>query len=610
MKRMTKRLMLALTTALLLTLLTVTAYAGTIPGTAKLTITPTETKVSGDTATVTYSVTVTPPEGKALGVFSVQLQPSVGMTLAQDASGLTYGDGNLGYSAIDRTGIFEMYGYTASTGYFAAVGTTPDRRMTEEATILTIQATMPANKNGVYTLNAEFIAALDGSGDVYTAQVITTPVAISNGQEPQPEKTPVITETDGDDLAAAANTAPDGNAAGGSGKEVATDTIYGFHRVYNYNASLGINTKIYGMYNPIFLPKKKIQIRHVITPSVSISAAPDFGSSRYGYYESYIRNYADGRRDTVTYSPYSGQAFDVPGRGKQGNITFSISNNLEMKYYSSKKDTVKKVSLIDELGANISYNMAAATRPWSDLGLNLRLKLSKNYTFSMSSSFKTYGYKFDKNGNVVPNDRTEWSYGRFGIFQGYGSSFSYTFNNDTWKKWKEKLSGTGDSDKEKKDEAASEEGEGTEDGSDDTGIPKKKVEKAAVDSDGYQVFKMPWSLNFNYSFNISEDTSKPINRKTMRYPYRYTHNLSASGNIKLSNKWAVSFNSGYDFEAKKIVQTTFNITRDLHCFSMSASLSPFGQWKYYNFTIRANASILQDLKWEQRSQTQSNIQWY
>ena len=216
----------------------------------------------------------------------------------------------------------------------------------------------------------------------------------------------------------------------------------------------------------------------------------------------------------------------------------------------------------------------------------------------------------DKNGNVVENDRTEWSYGRFGIFQGYGSSFSYTFNNETWKKWKEKLSGTKDADKEKDKENSSEEGEDAEASSDESGIPKKKVEKAAVDADGYQVFKMPWSLNFNYSFNISEDRSKPINRKKMRYPYRYTHNLSASGNIKLSNKWAVSFNSGYDFEAKKIVQTTFNITRDLHCFSMSASLSPFGQWKYYNFTIRANASILQDLKWEQRSQTQSNIQWY
>ena len=217
MKRMTKRLLLALTAALLLTLVTVTAYAGTIPGTAKLTIAPTETKVSGDTATVTYSVTVTPPEGKELGVFSVQLQPSEGMTLAQDASGLTYGDGSLAYSGISGTGIFEMYGYTAKTGYFAAVGTTPDRRMTKEATILTVQATMPANRDGVYTLNAEFIAALDGSGDVYTAQVVTTPVAISGGKEPVPEKTPVITETDGDDLAAAANTAPDGNAAGGSG---------------------------------------------------------------------------------------------------------------------------------------------------------------------------------------------------------------------------------------------------------------------------------------------------------------------------------------------------------------------------------------------------------
>lgn len=397
---------------------------------------------------------------------------------------------------------------------------------------------------------------------------------------------------------------------GTSGREVNTDTIYGFHRVYNYNASLGINTKIYGMYKPIFLPKKEIQIRHVITPSVSISAAPDFGSSRFGYYDSYIRTRSDGTRDTVTYSPYTGQMFGVPGRGKQGNISFSISNNLEMKY-KDKNDSIRKISLIDELGASISYNMAAQVRPWSDLNLNLRLKLTKNYTFSMSSSFATYAYAFNENGQVVPSNRTEWSYGRFGRFQGYGSSFSYTFNNDTWKKWKEKLSGTkdGDADKNKESESDTEDGEDADTDS-GTGIPKKKVEKAAVDADGYQVFKMPWSLNFNYNFNISEDTSKPINRKTMRYPYRYTHNLSASGNIKLSNKWAVSFNSGYDFEAKKIVQTSFNITRDLHCFSMSASLSPFGQWKYYNFTIRANASILQDLKWEQRSQTQSNIQWY
>lgn len=388
-------------------------------------------------------------------------------------------------------------------------------------------------------------------------------------------------------------------------REVNTDTIYGFHRVYDYNASLSVNTKIYGMYKPLLFPKKALQIRHVITPSISFSAAPDFTSSRYGYYDTYIKE-TNGVRDTVKYSYYSGQTFSPPSGGRQGNITFSISNNLEMKY-KDKKDSLRKISLIDELGANISYNMAAIKQPWSNLNLNLRLKLTKSYTFSMSSTFKTYGYKFDENGNVVDNDRTEWSYGRFGIFQGYGSSFSYTFNNDTWKKWKEKLFGKKDSEETSEGE---DEDTGEGDGSTTGNKSGKKVEKAAVDDEGYQVFKMPWSLNLNYSFNISEDRSKPINRKTMRYPYRYTHNLSASGNIKISNNWAISFNSGYDFAAKEIVQTSFNITRDLHCFSMTASLSPFGYWKYYNFTIRANASILRDLKWDKRSQTQSNIQWY
>lgn len=202
-----KRIITLVLTLAALLALTVAACADTIPGTAKLTITPTDTKVSGDTATVTYSVTVTPPEGKELGVFSIQLQPSSGMTLTQDSGGITYGDGSLSYSPATKKGIFEIYGYTAKTGYFAAAGTTEDRRMSQEATVLTIQATMPANKSGTYTLNAEFIAALDGSGDVYTAQVSTTPVTVSGGDKaPVADTTPVITETDGS-----------GNTTNGSG---------------------------------------------------------------------------------------------------------------------------------------------------------------------------------------------------------------------------------------------------------------------------------------------------------------------------------------------------------------------------------------------------------
>jgi lipopolysaccharide assembly outer membrane protein LptD (OstA) len=381
------------------------------------------------------------------------------------------------------------------------------------------------------------------------------------------------------------------------------DTIYGFHRVYNYNASLGINTKLYGMYVPLFV--KGVQIRHVFTPQISLSAAPDFGGQGYGFYESYT----DNNGNVQYYSPYEGLPYGVPGRGKQGNISLDISNNLEMKV----KDSVK-VSLIDELGASISYNMAAKEKPWSDLSMRLRLKLSKSYTLSLNSSFATYAYEFDPSGNVRVGDRTEWSYGRFGRFQGWGSSFNYTFNNDTWKNLKKKwnkLMGKGDDDEEKKTDDKSEEAQAAEiSGELDSGQPPKRVEKAEVDSDGYQAFKMPWSFNVNYSFNIREDQSKKIKVKSMRYPYTYTHNLNASGNIKISNNWTINFSSGYDFTVKEITQTSLTLARDLHCFNMSASLAPFGRYKYYNFTIRANASVLQDLKWEQRSNTQSNIQWY
>lgn len=393
-------------------------------------------------------------------------------------------------------------------------------------------------------------------------------------------------------------------------REIYTDTIYGFHRVYNYSASVGINTKIYGMYTPVFMKKKQIQIRHIITPSVSLSATPDFGASKYGYYDTYYKTNKDGTQDTVTYSPYERQMFGVPGRGKSGVISMSISNNLEMKY-KDKNDSIHKISLIDELGANISYNTAAKDRPWSDLSMTLRLKLSKNYTFSMSSSFATYAYDFDKNGNVIVGNRTEWSYGRFGRFQGYGTSFSYTLNNKSLSKLLSLFTGkkVDEGDEEKKS-ATNNAGGDDDDYDDDTPKPKEKV-KAEADEDGYQKFSIPWSVNLSTGFNISEDRTKPINRKTMRYPYKININsLNINGNVRLTNKWAVNFNTGYDFNTKKIIQTAFNITRDLHCFTMTASVSPFGIIKYYNFTIRATSSILQDLKWNQRSQTQSNIRWY
>ena len=397
---------------------------------------------------------------------------------------------------------------------------------------------------------------------------------------------------------------------------VVRDTISGFNRVYNYNTSLQVNTKLYGFFKPWKVFGDKVQmIRHVFTPSVSFSYAPDFGQSRYGYYDTYTYTDAQGEVRTVEYSPYQGMAFGVPGKGMSKSFNFAIDNNVEMKIKSDKDTTgVRKISLIDQLSANMSYNAAAKTRPWSDLSMNLRLKLTKSYTFNMNASFATYAYQYDDRGNIVVGDRTEWSYGRFGRFQGYSGSFSYTFNNDTWKKWFGK-----DDDESKK--AGQGEGEGEYDDEYMTdeerealrkkqSQPRKK-EQANISDDGYLAFKMPWSLSLSYSYSIREDKDKEkFNKKTMRYPYALTHSLNASGNVKLGSRWNVNYSSGYDFTQKKMSMTTVNITRDLHCFTMSCGLV-FGPFTSYNFSIRALSSMLTDaLKWDQRSNTGSAVTWY
>ncbi len=290
------------------------------------------------------------------------------------------------------------------------------------------------------------------------------------------------------------------------------------------------------------------------------------------------------------------------------NISFSIDNNVEMKMRSDKDSTgYKKVSLIDQLGANLSYDMA--NKKWSDLQMNLRLKFPNNYTFNMNASFATYAYQFDKSGNIVVGDRTEWSYGRFGRFQGYSGSFSYTLNNDTFKK----LFGKKE-DKEDKNKENPEEGEENEDGTTDqqkTNSNMRKTEAASMDSDGYLAFKFPWSLSLSYSYSIRENQDKEkFNIKKMRYPYKLTHSLNISGNFKIGSRWNMSYSSGYDFTSKEMSMTTLNITRDLHCFNMSCGLV-FGPFTSYNFSIRANSSMLRDaLKWDQRSNTGSSVTWY
>ena len=399
-------------------------------------------------------------------------------------------------------------------------------------------------------------------------------------------------------------------------KEVVRDTTYGFHNVYNWSMSVGASTKLYGFWVPNRkLFGDKIQaIRHVITPQVSFSYAPNFGARRYGYYDSYQYTDASGNVKLIEYSPYQDELYSVPGKYKTEMISWDVSNNIEMKVKSDKDTTgYKKISIIDELGASMSYNAAADYHRWSDLSMRLRLKWWKNYTFSMNAQFATYAYELDANGKPYVGNHTEWGYGRLPRFQGMSQNFSFTLNPEKLKKW------FGRKD-EKDDDKVSADSDGPdtdiESNMDDDlekgkyAAKKKRGNIAETDDNGYMRFNMPWSLTIGYGITMRENTAGKFNTKTMRYPYKFTQTLNLSGNIRISDGWNINFSSGYDFENHAMSMTTASLSRDLHCFNMSASivLAPYTS---YNFTFRCNAATLTDaLKYDKRSGIVNAVQWY
>ena len=405
------------------------------------------------------------------------------------------------------------------------------------------------------------------------------------------------------------------------------DTIDGFYNIYDWTMSVSASTKLYGF----FIPSKKIfgdkiqAIRHVFTPQVSFNYAPDFSSSRYGYYDSYQRTDAEGNVTLVEYSPYSGGLYGVPGKGKTGSISMDISNNIEMKIKSDADTTgFKKISIIDELGASMSYNMATDIRPWSDLSTRLRLKLTKSYTLNLNAVFATYAYELDEKGNPRLSEHTTlYSQGKFGRFQGISQNLSYTLDNTkvgNFIKWlKGEKVEKNDKNKRNRDDLDDEDEEddfNRETNEDDTmqkgqhGARKENAGKAETDDDGYMKFSMPWSLSFGYGITMRENTSGDFDYDKMRYPYSFSQTLNVSGNVRISDGWNISFSSGYDFENHKISMTTASLGRDLHCFNMSCSvvLAPYTS---YNFSFRCNAATLTDaLKYDKRSSYSNAVQWY
>ena len=392
-------------------------------------------------------------------------------------------------------------------------------------------------------------------------------------------------------------------------RHVAKDTTNSFNRVFDFNYAISFQTKLYGFYEPMFKIGKLQRIRHVFTPSITFGGNPDFSGPGFGYYDRYMYYDANGKQQEYIYSPYQYELFGVPGKGKQSNISFSFENNLEMKV-GTQNDSTKVISLIDNLGINFSYNMAADSLKWSDISTNLRLKLSKSLTVNVNATFDPYTYAYDKTTGVATkvNKLRISKKGAIGRLMRTSFGISPSINQDTFKKWFGKGEKT---EKPKNLDTLAEDQENLLEGddADPFAAPKESLfaknrEVGDYDSDGFLKNDITWNLTFNYTMNYGYDMSS-FDVRRLEYRRKLTQNLGINGSIQPTKNWNFSFMTSYDFEQSKIAYMNCTIGRDLHCWNISASFIPIGPYTSYYVSIRVNSSMLQDLKYEQRSRRSS-----
>lgn len=387
------------------------------------------------------------------------------------------------------------------------------------------------------------------------------------------------------------------------------DTTYGFYNIFDFNVAMSFDTKIYGFYKPLkFLGDKVQMIRHVMTPTVSFNWQPDFGDPMWGAYNYYVYTDQAGNNRQVDYSYFSHGIFGVPGRGKSGSVSWGLANNLEMKVKSDADSTgVKKISLIENLSFSQSYNFAADSLRLSPLQANVLLRLTRSFNLNINSTWDPYIYQLNENGSPVHVDKTRLQAGK-GLFRlaSAGTSFSYTFNNDTFRKKKDNNKGqnndNSDDDENTEEEAFSGKAEA-----------QRRHNSEAENNNGnqnsgpYAKWECPWSFSVNYSVNYGYG---PFNREKMEYDGKWTQNLSFSGSIRPTQNWNFSFSASYNFDLKKLAYMNCSISRDLHCFTMTASFVPVGPYKSYNFHISVKSSLLKDLKYDKRSTRSNGVKWY
>jgi len=415
-----------------------------------------------------------------------------------------------------------------------------------------------------------------------------------------------------------------------SAKQLKRDTTLGFYNVFDFNVALAFSTKLYGYFIPsrkLFPHSKVDRFRHVFTPSLSFSYRPDFGKKAWGYYGEYdqpIYAYDDKGNQIITgythetYSHYEGAMYGNASQGLSATVNFGVQNNVEVKVRNDKDTTgnnpYKVWSIIDNLGITGAYNIAADSMNFSNFNVNLRLKIpGVNYTLNLSTQLDPYMYEYDAHGTPRRTNKQYWNNGKFPHWSGTNLSLGYTFTPQVFQKWfKKDKNANGNANAN--DQGNMEPMQVQSDGSMTNAKRKSGRDQDASVQEGYVKTEIPWSVTLSYSIRYADlaHTIENFNEAKMQYKMGLTQNLSISASLGLGSGWKASMTTSYDITNKQWSYTNFNVSRDLHCWNMSASFVPFGPYKSYTFHIGVNASMLADLKYDKSSTDTTNkkVTWW
>lgn len=361
-------------------------------------------------------------------------------------------------------------------------------------------------------------------------------------------------------------------------QQVVTDTISGFDRFNKYNLSVSMGTVLYGTFN--FGENKKIQaIRHVIRPSISYSYAPSF--------EQFYDTYLNGDGEEVQFTPFETSLYGRPSLNRSSSVSFSLQNTLEAKVRNKDSTATepKKVSILSNLTLSTNYNFEADSLKLSPINLNGATEIIKNVPINFAATLDPYA--IDNNGRRINTFNIDNGGGLFRLTSARINT-GFSINSETFKKGNEKREG--DEDKKPKYGNNLFELDGVDNG--DPFFTRDEDESGEVQNPLY-ANRPAWDMRLTYvaTYNNSNRQKEITN-----------HSLMFSGNVRLSPKWEVGFNSGYDIKNRGFTDTRFNFKRDLDSFRLSFDWTPFGRFERWYFFIGIKSSILSDIKWENRSQ--------